>query len=141
MNNTHWHGEHSIETSATPAQIWRLFSDVSGWTTWNAGVEAIQLDGPFATGTELTMKTPGQDAFRSKLIDVREHEAFVDETRVEDLVVTVAHRIVRIAPDRTRVTYATDATGPGAEEIGPAIASDFPDVLQRLIALAEAEAA
>ena len=132
-----WQKEFSIETTATAAAIWRIFRDVPGWKSWNAGIESIELEGPFVNGTWFTMKPPGQDALRSRLIDVRENECFVDETRVGPLVVTVEHRIQPLGPQRTRVIYALAATGPEASEIGPAIASDFPDVLAALIARAE----
>ena len=123
--------------SAGPERVWALFRDVSGWKRWNAGIEQIQLEGPFATGTWFSMTPPGQEALRTKLVDVREGEHFIDETQVEELVIRVAHRIERKAAGVTRVVYAVDAQGPGAAEIGPAIAADFPDVLAALVALAE----
>jgi hypothetical protein len=83
------------------------------------------------------MKPPGQEAFRSQLVDVRENECFVDETRVGDLVVKVAHRLEAVGAG-TRVTYAVEARGPEASEIGAAISSDFPVVLAALAALATA---
>lgn len=140
MTNTQgnvWNAEHSIETSASPAAIWALFRDAAGWQKWNAGVERVELEGPFASGTWFTMKTPGQDAFRSQLKEVRENELFVDETCVGELVVTVAHRIEPIGAARVRIVYAIQAEGAEAGEIGPAIASDFPDVLASLVKVAE----
>ena len=132
-----WTHEFSVETTADAQTIWALFQDVPGWKGWNAGIESIEMEGPFADGTWFTMKPPGQDAFRSQLIEVRPNECFVDETRVGELVVRVAHRIERIEPRRTRVTYAVEAIGPEAPQIGPAVASDFPDVLAALASLAE----
>jgi hypothetical protein len=132
MTTSTWSTEHSIETTAPAETIWGIFRDVAGWKAWNAGIEHIELEGPFADGTWFTMKPPGQDALRSRLVDVRENERFVDETRVDDLVVRVAHRIERLGAGRTRVVYALEAEGPGASEIGPAIASDFPEVLAAL---------
>jgi hypothetical protein len=139
MTNEHeiWRGEHSVDTTASPEAIWGMFCDTDGWKAWNAGIEEIQLEGPFAAGTWFTMKPPGQDALRSRLLDVRENERFVDETRVEGLVVTVEHRIERLAPGGTRVTFAIDAAGPGAQHVGPAIAADFPDVLAALATLVQ----
>ena len=136
-----WQGEYGIETSATPNIIWSIFRDVPGWKSWNAGIEHIEIDGPFAAGTWFTMKPPGQDALRSKLIEVRENACFVDETRVGDLVIAVAHRIESLGPTRTRIVYAVDARGPEAAEIGPAVASDFPEVLASLAKLAEGRSA
>ena len=136
-----WRSEYAIETSAAAETIWSIFCDVPGWKTWNAGIEQIDIDGPFTTGTWFTMKPPGEEALRSQLIEVRENACFVDETRVGDLVIKVAHRIERLGPTRTRIVYAVDASGPQASEIGPAVASDFPDVLASLAKLAETRSA
>jgi hypothetical protein len=142
MDDGHiWRHEYAIETSATPETIWSIFRDVPAWKNWNAGIEQIEIDGPFATGTWFTMKPPGEEALRSQLIDVRENLCFVDETRVGDLVVKVAHRIELLGSARTRVVYAVDARGPQASEIGPAVASDFPEVLASLAKLAETKSA
>jgi len=128
--------EYSVEINVEPATIWALFRDVAGWKEWNAGIETIELEGPFADGTSFTMKPPGGDELRSRLIDVRENECFVDETLLGDLRVCVAHRLLRVGPQRTRVTYAVEASGTGASELGPMIAADFPDVLASLSARA-----
>jgi Polyketide cyclase / dehydrase and lipid transport len=142
MTNTNlWTGEHTIETKATAETLWALFRDVASWTTWNAGIEMVRLDGPFAAGTTFTMKPPGQDPLRSTLVEVRANESFVDETRVDDLVVTVAHRLEPLPTGGTRITYAARAEGPGAAEVGPMVTSDFPDVLAALVAKAEGAAA
>ncbi|MBK3661568.1 SRPBCC family protein [Bradyrhizobium diazoefficiens] len=142
MNDGHvWRYEYAIETSATAATIWSIFRDVPGWKDWNAGIERIAIDGPFAAGTWFTMKPPGEEALRSQLIEVREDVCFVDETRVGDLAIKVAHRIEPLGPARTRIVYAVDAQGPQAAEIGPAVASDFPEVLASLAKLAETRSA
>jgi uncharacterized protein YndB with AHSA1/START domain len=131
-----WHGEHTLEVPASPEALWSLLRDVAGWPAWNGGVERIELEGPFADGTWFTMKAPGQEAFRSQLLEVRENERFVDETQVGDLVVRVTHRLERLGERRTRVVYAVEAVGPDASEVGPTISSDFPQVLEALSALA-----
>lgn len=142
MNDGHvWRYEYAIETSATAATIWSIFRDVPGWKDWNAGIERIAIDGPFAAGTWFTMKPPGEEALRSQLIEVREDVCFVDETRVGDLAIKVAHRIEPLGPARRRIVYAVDAQGPQAAEIGPAVASDFPEVLASLAKLAETRSA
>ena len=135
-----WRHEYAIETSATAEVIWRIFRDVPGWKNWNAGIEQIAIDGPFAVGTWFMMTPPGEEALRSQLTDVRENVCFVDETRVGDLAIKVAHRIEPLGPGRTRIVYAVDAQGPQAAGIGPAVASDFPEVLASLVRLAEAKA-
>jgi uncharacterized protein YndB with AHSA1/START domain len=132
-----WQTQFSLETAASPEEVWALFRDVQGWPRWNAGIETIALEGPFAAGASFLMKPPGQDALRSVLTEVRENECFVDETQIGDLVITVAHRIEPLSPSRTRITYCVDARGSGAAEIGPMVSADFPEVLAALVAAAE----
>lgn len=132
-----WTATHSIETTATPEAVFRLFEDVAGWKAWNEGIELVELEGPFEGGTWFTMKPPGQDALRCRLVEVKKNLGFVDETAVGDLVVRVAHRIERGDAGRTRITYSIEAVGEGAADVGPAIASDFPDVLAALAKRAE----
>ena len=132
-----WTHEQSIETSASPARVWQLFVDVARWKDWNAGIEKIEIHGPFAKGTTFTMQPPGQDAITSKLIDVRPNEGFTDETVVDDTRVIVSHRLVTLPSGRTKIIYSTEITGPAADEFGPMVTSDFPEVLAALKRLAE----
>jgi hypothetical protein len=106
-----WRAEHSVETNATAQAIWKLFCDVPGWKRWNAGIEHIEIAGPFAAGTVFYMRPPGQETLTSRLVEVRPNESFVDETSVGDLLVRVAHRIQPLRNGRTRVTYSVEAIG------------------------------
>lgn len=135
-----WTHEESIETSAAPSRIWSLFSDVPGWKRWNAGIEQIQIHGPFAAGTSFSMQPPGQDAFISTLTAVEEDAGFVDETVIDGTRVLVTHRIEALPSGRTRIVYSTQITGPAAVEIGPLVTADFADVLRSLKNLAESPA-
>ena len=132
-----WHGEHGVETTASAGALWKLLSDIRGWPRWNAGIETIEIDGPFATGSVFRMKSPGQDVLTSRLTEVRVDQGFVGETAVGDLLVRVSHRIHELPNNRRRLVYAVEATGPGASEIGPAVSADFPQVLAALCDLAE----
>jgi len=132
-----WTHEDSIETSASPARVWKFFSDVVRWKNWNAGIERIEIHGPFAAGTTFTMQPPGQEAFTSTLLEVSPNESFTDETVIDGVRVLVSHRLVPLASGGTRIIYGTQITGPGAEEFGPLVTSDFPEVLAELKVLAE----
>ena len=134
-----WTHEQSIEIDATPAQIWAVFAAVHGWSRWNAGIERIELHGPFVAGSSFTMQPPGTDAFVSTLIAVDEARGFTDETVIDETRVVVDHRIEALSPHRVRVTYATQITGPEAQAIGPEVTGDFGDVLRGLKAICEQE--
>ena len=132
-----WKNEVRIETSATPARVWRLLSDVQTWKDWNSGIESIQIRGPFAKGTTFEMKPPGVDAFMGTLIDVREQESFTDETVVDGTRVVVTHKLVPRADGGTEIVYLTQVSGRTPEGFGRMVTADFPEVLKALKQRAE----
>ncbi|HZR49887.1 MAG TPA: SRPBCC family protein [Streptosporangiaceae bacterium] len=136
-----WEYEHSVATTASAEALWRHWSDVPAWPSWNAGIEKIEIDGPFQVGTAFTMTPPGDDPVSMRLTEVVPGELFTDEMDAGDFAVRTTHRLTPTADGRTRVTYRTEITGPAAgqvgPELGPAITADFPEVLAALVALAE----
>ncbi|MER5207892.1 SRPBCC family protein [Streptomyces sp. NPDC002825] len=136
-----WEYEHSIETSATPEAVWRLWADVAGWGTWNAEIEKIEISGPFAAGARITMTPPGDDPVLLHVAEAVENERFVDEARFGDLLLRTVHRIERAGQGRIRVVYRMEITGAGADEagpeIGPGITADWPDTMAALVELAQ----
>ena len=132
-----WTHEDSIETTANSTRVWQLFADVARWKDWNAGIESIEMHGPFSTGTTFMMQSPGQEALTSTLVDVRSNEGFTDETVVDDTRVLVKHQLVPLPSGGTKIIYSTKITGSGADELGPMVTSDFPDVLAALKRLAK----
>ncbi|MFE9123181.1 polyketide cyclase [Streptomyces sp. NPDC007172] len=135
-----WEYEHSIETSATPEAIWRLWADVENWGSWNAEIEKIEISGPFAAGTQITMTPPGDDPVLLRIAETVEGELFVDEARFNGLLLRTIHRIERIDQHRIRVVYRMEITGTGADEtgpqIGPGITADWPQTMASLAELA-----
>ena len=136
-----WASEHSIETTAAPGAIWRLWADVAGWPEWNADLEHATLSGPFAAGSTITMTPHEQEPIELRIAEALEPEAFVDEAHFMEVVVRTIHRIERLDGDRIRVIYRMDITGPAADtlgpQIGPEISADFPQVLAALVERAE----
>jgi len=136
-----WEYEHAVETSAAPEAIWRLWADVDNWGLWNAEIEKIEIAGPFAPGTRITMTPPGDDPIELHIAEARQNELFVDEARFGDLLLRTTHRIDPIGTGRVRVVYRMEITGPGADEagahIGPGITADWPDTMAALVELAQ----
>ncbi|MER6446421.1 polyketide cyclase [Streptomyces venezuelae] len=135
-----WEYEHSIETAAAPEAIWRLWADVENWGAWNAGIQKIEINGPFSAGTEITMTPPGDDPVLLHITEAAEGERFTDEARFGGLLLRTVHRIDPIGQDRIRVVYRMEITGDGADEtgpqIGPGITADWPDTMAALVELA-----
>jgi uncharacterized protein YndB with AHSA1/START domain len=134
-----WAVEHSVETSASAQAVWRLWADVERWPEWNAGVERIELRGPFAVGSTILMTPPGDEPVELRIAEAIEPELFVDEADGGDFVVRTTHQAEPVGNERSRITYrmeipAAETVGP---EIGPEISGDFPQVLAALAERAE----
>ncbi len=132
-----WTYEHSVNTSASPETVWKIFTDVPGWTSWNAGIEQVSITGPFAQGTVFHMQPGGQPMLTCRLVHVQENAYFEDETILGDICVLVGHRVQRLNDCLSKITYSVKVTGPGAEHVGPAITEDFPQVMQALLVFAQ----
>ena len=131
-----WTVEHSIETSASPEAIWRLWSDVPGWPEWNADLAEAELDGEFGEGSTIRMTSKDGDVVELRIAEAVEPGRFVDEADFGNIVVRTTHRI-----EPGRIVYRMEITGPEADtvgaELGPQISGDFPDVLAALAERAE----
>jgi hypothetical protein len=136
-----WEYEHSVETTAAPEVLWRHWASVAEWPEWNAGIERIEMDGPFAVGTVFTMTPPGDEPLRMRLTEVVPGELFTDEMDAGDFVVRTVHSLEAAGAGKTRVVYRTEISGVAADQvgpsIGPAITADFPDVVAALVRRAE----
>ena len=136
-----WVTEHSVETTAAPQAIWRQWSDVDRWPEWNGDIERIELDGPFAAGSRITMVPVGDEPVELRIAEALEPELFVDEADLGEIVVRTIHRVERLERQRIRVTYRMEITGPAADtvgpQVGPEISGDFPQVLAALVERAE----
>lgn len=135
---TTWSTEHAIETTAAPEDVWALWADVPGWPAWDASLAATTLDGPFAVGTTGTLQPAGMDALPFVLLEVDPGRGFVDETGFAGLVLRFRHAVAPVADAGARIVVRVEAEGPGADEIGPAVAEDLPESLGALAAAAVA---
>jgi Polyketide cyclase / dehydrase and lipid transport len=136
-----WTTEHTIETTASPEAIWRLWSDVATWPEWNEDIEKIEISGPFAVGSTIAMTPKGQDTVELRIAEASESHLFIDEAEFPDVVVRTVHRIDPLGGDRSKVIYRMEISGPAADtvgpELGPQISSDFPETLSGLVERAE----
>ncbi|HEX3630688.1 MAG TPA: SRPBCC family protein [Candidatus Dormibacteraeota bacterium] len=133
--------ERSVETSASPEVVWRVWSDTSKWQEWNPDVQAMTLSGPFAAGTTGVMKTK-QGTRQVVLSQVVPGRSFRLETTVIPLTrFAFDCQVAAGASGRTRVSQSITVGGPLGGVVGgmmgKQIADTFPALLQGLARKAE----
>ena len=110
-----WAFEHSIFTVATRPDAWAYWTAMDNHAKMEPGVQRIELDGPFATGT--TGRTIA--------------EGFTQEWQLDDVIEGERFTVIGFAPgdggslsftwifedeaDGTRMTHQIRATGPEVE--------------------------
>ena len=131
-----WSSEHTIEADVRAERIWEVWADVPRWPEWNADIESISIDGPFAAGSTVAMTPRGQETVELRIAEARDAELFVDDAEVAGTRVSTTHRVEPLGEGRVRVVYRLEAAGPAEAELGPVITSDFDETLAALVARA-----
>ena len=96
--------ELSLETSATPTQVWAVYADVRGWPRWLAHLEAIEFGGPFESGAS------GEAIVQVGLsTGVKFHLEHVEPMKRFEVVWTVGHLL------HTRMTHTLTPLAQGTQ--------------------------
>jgi hypothetical protein len=74
-----WAAEHTIETTAAPEAIWRLWADVPRWPEWNQDLARAELTGEFVAGS--TIRMTSVEANRSICASLRPWSRSCSSTR------------------------------------------------------------
>jgi hypothetical protein len=133
--------KHTVETRATPAQIWQVWQDVENWNSWDHDLESSHLDGPFQAGTTGMLKFKGESSFTTVLKQVDPYKIFVQEAKLTFAKVVMTHSIEQIG-GTTFVTFQTEIRGPLALLfvclIGSSIKKKIPLEMAQMLKKAEA---
>lgn len=128
-----WTIEHSSVTTATPNAIWRLWSDVSVWPTWDEEFERVDLDGEFAVGTGGALHMPEMPPIPFTLTVVEPDVAFEDVSPFGNANLRFYHRLDSVEGG-TRITHGAEITGEGGPAIAMAIGENLAHGMVRAVA-------
>lgn len=129
--------EHSVTTTASPGEVWALWSDVGSWHRWDPAVERVALEGHFAEGAAGTICLSG-GVEASFMLEIVEPQArYLDRLTIGDLVVRVDHQVSAVDDGRSEVLVRTTVEGNGAADLGPMVTGDTSKALEALVGLAE----
>ena len=127
--------EYSIETKASVQAIWRLYSDVTTWPSWDSGILTVELDGPFADGATGKIVLREQDTFSFRILSAVPNKGFSDETEIPGLgaVIRFIHTLGETPSGSTKVTHRVEIDGSAADTLGPAITAGIPKTMEALV--------
>lgn len=128
--------KHTVETTATPAQIWRVWEDVETWKTWDHEIEYSRLDGPFKAGTTGTLKMHNSPVLKTQITQCEPLKRYIFETKLF-LATSVSISIIDQIGDKTYVTLQNEIRGPLAFFytllIGRGIRDKTPNEVERML--------
>jgi hypothetical protein len=122
-------------------RLWRVWSDVNAWHTWQADLDYAKLDGAFAAGSTFLLKPKGGPGIRIALMTVEPSRRFVDLTRFPLARMYGAHDFVVRGGE---VEIRTSVSVEGAlgflwrKLVGEGVAKSLPAQTEALIARARA---
>jgi polyketide cyclase/dehydrase/lipid transport protein len=139
-----WQFQHTAESSARPADVWRRYVDVPNWPEWSQkGVERAHLDGPFEVGTTGKSKPPGMPGGSFRLIEVQPEAKFASESRLPGGRMLFEH-VIEPSGEGVRITHRATIDGPLAflytAIARRSIERGLPDGVERLAGMAAADA-
>ncbi len=111
--------ETSLETKASPAEVWRVWSDVDHWPEWNPDMNESHLAGPLKLGTTGMINTKSGGKHDVAVTHYEEGRSF----ELESTALPGTKMAIRatIAPNGagSRITQGFEPRGLLAPIVGP----------------------
>lgn len=138
-----WSHDYTLDTGVAAEDIWATLRDLYTGTRLSDRGDTIEIHGPFAVRTNLSVTPLGSDvAIRCTIVELVDGEVYAYRSEFGGLMITSRHSLTRLAGGGTRITQHSTISGPRAEtrgpQIGPRITEDHPDAMHDLIAAATA---
>jgi uncharacterized protein YndB with AHSA1/START domain len=131
----------SVETIASPEQVWRVWSDMSTWGEWNPNVSTMEWEGGFASGSSGVMNTNSGQHHRMQLVDVEPGRSFALVTGVVPGTRFRFNCRIEPAGAKTKVSQTVEVGGPLGPVmggmLGPQVSKEFGMLLSNLARKAE----
>lgn len=132
----------SVESSASPERVWRIWSDMSTWGEWNPNVSTMEWQGGFVSGSSGIMNTRAGQHHKMQLVDVDPGKSFALVTAVVPGTRFRFNCRIEPANGKTKVSQTVEVGGLLGPimggMLGPQVSKEFGTLLQNLARKAEA---
>lgn len=127
-------------TTASSQTVFRLWSDVQAWPTWDKEIDWVKLNGAFAAGTHGVMKPKGGPKTKFMILAVKQDESFSDVSFMPGAKLRFSHQLTSQGKSTT-VTHTVSISGPlsglWSKILGKNLRSGLQPAVNNLVALAE----
>ncbi len=139
-----WTDEYSVETTVAAHDIWATLRDLYTGTKLSEQGDTIEIHGPFAVGTALSVTPHGADfVIDCTIVELLAGETYAYRSQFNGMMITSRHHLTPLANGGTRISQHSTIAGPRAEtvgpQIGPRVTEDHPDAMADLIAAAKTQ--
>ena len=132
--------KETIETTATPEEVWEIWQDVANWNQWDPTVERSLLKGPFSNGTMGILKLKNEPEVLLRLAQVFPYTMFTSESNLFLAKVLFTHELEE-KEGKTWISTQIDIKGLlspiWAYTLGDKLKENLLEGLQNLVKLAE----
>ncbi|HEV2415891.1 MAG TPA: SRPBCC family protein [Candidatus Dormibacteraeota bacterium] len=132
----------SVESTASPEKVWRIWSDMSTWGDWNPNVSTMDWQGGFVSGTNGIMNTRAGQHHKMQLVDVQPGRSFALLTAVVPGTRFRFNCRVEPANGKAKISQTVEVGGllgpVMGGMLGPQVSKEFGTLLENLARKAEA---
>ena len=136
--------EHRITISASPDAIFRIYTDVKSWHTWDPDTKQASLEGPFVVGSKGKLTPTKGKTVPMVLTQVEPSRCFTVESKIPLFRMLFEHELVPLT-GATEVVHRVTFSGLLSLVLGRMLArqlnTGLPLTLRKLKALAETRGA
>jgi hypothetical protein len=132
----------TVTVDARAHDIWALWVDVRGWSTWDDGIESATPNSNFKAGNTICLKPRGGEAVIVTIRTVTQGMEFSDEALLPFGCIRNFHRMEAVG-ERVKLTHEVlaevnaDATAFFAREIWPHLQDGVVTSLANIAAIVE----
>lgn len=107
-----WNKTYSKKVRGLKAeQVWKVWTDLNQWHTWQSDIEYAKLEGEFKVGNTFLLKPKGGPKVNIEIIKVEPNRQFTDLTRFPGAKMYGSHEFV-IHGDELEIKTTMSIEGP-----------------------------
>jgi uncharacterized protein YndB with AHSA1/START domain len=126
--------EATRNTTAAPADVWRVWSDVNTWPDWNPDMKESRLDGPLRQGTTGRINTRSGGKHDVVVTMVEPGRSFELESSAMPMTRMAIRAMIAPIEGGTRITQAFEPRGLLAPIVGPLMSGAILGTFEKVLA-------